>query len=177
MLVRNAVVFAALLLVAPAALQGQEAVLFNGHPALEFTSEEGTARIVLGLDQNGYPALVFSVAHFHVIGECYGRLSVSYKVVQFVGSGDHRFDVPRLDLGKDWSREWIKDKKGRDCMTIKRGGQTYRLAVAVTDSRVKPVCPVVLTGELAKLRTWLDDAVIKFDDAYFQFWKLTEAVR
>ncbi len=43
---RNAVVFAALLLVAQAALRGQTAVLYNGHPALEFKSEEGTARVV-----------------------------------------------------------------------------------------------------------------------------------
>jgi hypothetical protein len=174
--VRNVVVFVAVLLMTAFALEGQTPTIFKGKPALEFVSGEGTARIVLGLDQNGYPALVFSVAHFHVIGECYGPLSVSYNVVQFVGSGDHHFDLARRELGKDWSKEWSKDKKGRDCMTIKRGGQTYRLAVAVTDAKGKPVCPVVLTGELSKLRTWLNDAIDNFEDTYFQFRKLTERV-
>ena len=74
---RNTIVIIILLFISQAALMGQTATIFNGNPALEFRSEEGTARIVRVTGTNGYPVLVFSVAHFHVIGQCYGSLYVS----------------------------------------------------------------------------------------------------
>lgn len=175
--VRNAVVFAALLLVTQAFLHGQTAVVFNGNPALELTSEEGTPRIVLGLDQNGYPALVFSAAHFHVIGECSGMIKVSYKFVDFNSSADHRRYAGRIPSAHGGSVNWEKDKKGRERLVMRKEGQTDRFALAVTNVKGKSFAPFVLTGELAKLRTWFDDAVADFDEAYYQFRKLTERVR
>jgi hypothetical protein len=37
--------------------------------------------------------------------------------------------------------------------------------------------PIVLSGELSKLRTCLDDAVADFEEAAYRFRKLTERVR
>jgi len=155
---------------------GQTATLFNGNPALEFRSEEGTARIVRVTGGNGYPVLVFSVAHFHVIGQCYGSLYVSPTSVEFVGSGDHRAGVFLHGQPSD-TLSWSKDKKGRDCLVLRRGGQVDRLAFAVTDAKGKPSAPIVLTGELAKIKTWFDDAVADFEETAYRFRKLTERVR
>jgi hypothetical protein len=165
-----------LLLISPAALMGQTAAVFNGNPALEFRSEEGTARIVRVVGANGYPVLVFSVAHFHVIGQCYGSLYVSAGSVDFAGSGDHRCGV-FLHRNPSDSLSWSMDKKGRDCLVLRRGGQVDRLAFAVTDAKGKLSAPVVLTGELAKLKTWFDDAIADFEEAAYRFRKLTERVR
>ena len=174
---RNVVVFAAWLLFAQAALQGQTAVLFNGNPALEFTSADGTARIVGGLNWQGYPALVFSAAHFHVIAECYGTLTVSYKFVDFNSSADHRRFAGRIPSAHGGSVKWEKDKKGRERLVIRLEGQADRFALAVTNVKGKPSIPITLTGELAKLRTWFDDAVADFEETYHRFRKLTEGVR
>jgi len=38
------------------------------------------------------------------------------------------------------------------------------LAFAVTDAKGKLSAPIVLTGELAKLKTWLDDAIADFEE-------------
>lgn len=173
---RNIVVFAALLLVAQASLRGQTAVLFDGNPALEFTSEEGTARIVGGLNWQGYPALIFSAAHFHVIGECFGTITVSYKFVDFNSSADHRRFAGRIPSAHGGSVKWEKDKKGRERLVIRLEGQTDRFALAVTNAKGKPIAPIVLTGDLAKLRTWFDDAVADFEETYHRFRKLTEGV-
>lgn len=162
-----------LLLISRAALIGQTATVFNGNPALEFRSEEGTARIVRVTGANGYPVLVFSVAHFHVIGQCYGSLYVSAGSVDFAGSGDHRCGVFLHENSSD-SLSWTKDKKGRDCLVLRRGGQVDRLAFAMTDATGKLNAPVVLTGELAKLKTWLDDAIADFEETAYRFRKLTE---
>lgn len=162
-----------LLLISPAALMGQTATVFNGNPALEFRSEEGTAKIVRVINPSGYPVLVFSVAHFHVIGQCYGSLYVSAGSVDFAGSGDHRCGVFLHGNSSD-SLSWSKDKKGRDCLVLRRGGQVDRLAFAVTDAKGKLSAPVVLTGELAKLRTWFDDAIKDFEETAYRFRKLTE---
>ncbi|MCJ7487708.1 MAG: hypothetical protein MUQ25_16305 [Candidatus Aminicenantes bacterium] len=175
--VRNAVVLAALLLVAQAALLGQTAVVFNGKPALEFVSEEGTARIVGGQNWQGYPALVFSAAHFHVIGECFGTITVSYMFVDFNSSADHRRFAERIPSAHGGSVNWENDKKGRERLVIRLAGQTDRLALAVANAKGKPIAPLVLTGELAKLRTWFDDSVADFEETYHRFRKLTEGVR
>jgi hypothetical protein len=37
--------------------------------------------------------------------------------------------------------------------------------------------PIVLSGELAKLKTWFDDAIADFEEAAYRFRKLTERVR
>lgn len=165
-----------LLLISPAALMGQTATIFNGNPALEFRSEEGTARIVRVIGGNGYPVLVFSVAHFHVIGQCYGSLYVSAGSVDFAGSGDHRAGVFLHGQPFD-TLSWSKDKKSRDCIILRRGGQVDRLAFAVTDAKGKLSAPIVLTGELAKLKTWFDDAVADFEETAYRFRKLTERAR
>jgi len=47
----------------------------------------------------------------------------------------------------------------------------------VTDAKGTLVAPVSLTGDLAKLRTWLGDAIADFDETYYRFRKLTERVR
>jgi hypothetical protein len=172
--VRNPIIIL-LLLISPAALMGQTATVFNGNPALEFRSEEGTAKIVRVINPSGYPVLVFSVAHFHVIGQCYGSLYVSAGSVDFAGSGDHRCGVFLHGNSSD-SLSWSKDKKGRDCLVLRRGGQVDRLAFAVTDAKGKLSAPVVLTGELAKLRTWFDDAIADFEETAYRFRKLTERV-
>lgn len=164
-----------LLLISPAALRGQTATVFNGNPALEFRSEEGSARIVRVIGANGYPVLVFSVAHFHVIGQCYGSLYVSAGSVDFAGSGDHRCGVFLHGNSSD-SLSWSKDKKGRDCLVLMRGGQVDRLAFAVTNAKGKLSAPVVLTGELAKLKTCFDDAIADFEETAYRFRKLTERV-
>ena len=169
---RNILVIIAVLLIG-AALEGQTPTIFNGKPALEFVSEEGTSRIVLEIDASGYPTLVFSAAHFHVIGQCYGSLIVSQPAVVFKGSGDHTCWAARA-----WdSVKWGKDKRGRDCLVMRRGGQTDRVALAIIDAKDKLTVPFVLTDELAKLRTWFDDAVTDFDETYHRFRKLTERVR
>jgi len=165
-----------LLLISQTALMGQTATVFNGNPALEFRSEEGTARIVRVTGANGYPVLVFSVAHFHIIGQCFGSLYVSAGSVDFAGSGDHRCGVFLHGNSSD-SLSWSKDKKGRDCLVLRRGGQVDRLAFAVTDAKGKLSAPVVLTGELAKLKTWFDDAIADFEETAYRFRKLTERVR
>jgi len=174
---RNAVVFATFLLVAQAALPGQTAVVFNGNPALEFTSEEGTSRIVAGHNWQGYPALVFSAAHFHVIGECFGTITVSYLFVDFNSSADHRRYAERIPSAHGGNVNWEKDKKGRERLVMRKEGQTDRFALAVTNAKGKPIAPIVLTGELAKLRTWFDDSVRDFEETYHRFRKLTEGVR
>jgi len=175
-IMRTAIVFLAVLLLALGSLEGQTATIFNGKPALEFVSEEGTSRIILEIDAMGYPTLVFSAAHFHVIGQCYGSLVVSRPSVTFKGSGDHFCGA--LRVAKDGSgTEWRKDKKGRDCLVLRQGGQTDRVALAATDAKGKIVAPVSLTGDLAKLRAWLGDAIADFDEAYYRFRKLTERVR
>jgi hypothetical protein len=170
---RNAIVFIIVLSLSQVALMAQTATLFNGHPALEFRSEEGTARIVRVINPSGYPVLVFSVAHFHVIGQCYGSLNVSAGSVEFVGSGGHWAGVS-LQGKPSETLSWSKDKKGRDCLVLRRGGQVDRLAFAVTDAKGKLSVPVVLTGELAKLRTWFDDAIKDFEETAYRFRKLTE---
>jgi hypothetical protein len=172
--VRNPIIIL-LLLISPAALRGQTATVFNGNPALEFRSEEGSARIVRVIGANGYPVLVFSVAHFHVIGQCYGSLYVSAGSVDFAGSGDHRCGVFLHGNSSD-SLSWSKDKKGRDCLVLMRGGQVDRLAFAVTNAKGKLGAPVVLTGELAKLKTCFDDAIADFEETAYRFRKLTERV-
>jgi hypothetical protein len=172
---RNAIVII-LLLISQAALMGQTATIFNGNPALEFRSEEGTARIVRVINPSGYPVLVFSVAHFHVIGQCYGSLYVSAGSVDFAGSGDHRCGVFLHGNSSD-SLSWSKDKKGRDCLVLRRGGQVDRLAFAVTDAKGKLSAPIVLTGELAKLKTWFDDAIADFEETAYRFRKLTDRAR
>jgi hypothetical protein len=173
---RTAIGFLSVLLMALVSLEGQTPTIFSGKPALEFVSEEGTSRIVLEIDAMGYPVLVFSAAHSHVIGQCYGSLVVSRPSVTFKGSGDHFFGVSRV--AKDGNgTEWRKDKKGRDCLVLRQGGQTDRVALAVTDAKGKIVAPVSLTGDLAKLRTWLGDAIADFDETYYRFRKLTERVR
>jgi hypothetical protein len=169
---RNTIVIIILLFISPAVLTGQTATLFKGNPALEFRSEEGTARIVRVVNSKGYPVLVFSVAHFHVIGQCYGSLNVSAGSVEFVGSGGHWAGVSLL--GKPFETlSWSKDKKGRDCLVLRREGQVDRLAFAVTGTKGKLSAPVVLTGELAKLRTWFDDAIKDFEETAYRFRKLT----
>lgn len=173
---RNAVVFLAVLLLALVSLAGQTSTIFKGKPALEFVSEEGTSRIVLEIDAMGYPTFVFPAAHFHVIGQCYGALVVSRPSITFKGSGDHFCGTSRVpDNGS--SAEWVKDKKGRDCLVLRHGAQSDRLALAVTNAKGKPVAPVLLTGELAKLRTWLDDAIADFDETFYRFRKLTERAK
>ncbi len=112
---RNTIVIIILLFVSQAALMGQTATVFNGNPALEFRSEEGTARIVRVINPSGYPVLVFSMAHFHVIGQCYGSLNVSAGSVDFAGSGDHRAGVFLHGQPSD-TLSWNKDKKNRDCL-------------------------------------------------------------
>jgi hypothetical protein len=173
---RTAIGFLTVLLMALVSLEGQTHTVFNGKPALEFVSEEGTSRIVLEIDAMGYPALVFSAAHFHVIGQCYGSLVVSRPSVTFKGSGDH-FCGARRVVDNVSGTEWRKDKKGRDCLVLRLGGQTDRVALAVTDAKGTLVAPVSLTGDLAKLRTWLGDAIADFDETYYRFRKLTERVR
>ncbi len=170
---RNTIVIIILLFISQVALMGQTATLFNGQPALEFRSEEGTGRIVRVVNPSGYPVLVFSVAHFHVIGQCYGSLYVSAGSVEFAGSGDHRAGVFLHGQPSD-TLSWSKDKKGRDCLILRRGGQVDRLAFAVTDAKGKLSAPIVLTGELAKLKTWFDDAVADFEETAYRFRKLTE---
>jgi hypothetical protein len=49
-----------------------------------------------------------------------------------------------------------------------------RLAFAVTNAKGKLSAPIVLTGELAKLKTWFDDAVADFEETAYRFRKLTE---
>jgi hypothetical protein len=170
---RHAAVFIGLLLGSMAVLHGQSPTIDKGQPALEFTSEEGTARIVRVVNSKGYPVLVFSVAHFHVIGQCFGSLNVSAGSVEFVGSGGHWAGVSLL--GKPFETlSWSKDKKGRDCLVLRREGQVDRLAFAVTGAKGKLSAPVVLTGELAKLRTWFDDAIADFEETAYRFRKLTE---
>jgi hypothetical protein len=173
---RNTIVIIITLLVSQAALMGQTATAFNGNPALEFRSEEGTARIVRVLNTDGYPVLVFSMAHFHVIGQCYGSLYVSARSAVFAGSGDHQCGVS-LPGDSSYGLSWSKDKKGRDCLVMRAGGQVDRLAFAVTDAKGKLSAPIVLTGELAKLKTWFDDAVADFEETAYRFRKLTERVR
>jgi len=173
---RNTIVTIILLFISQAALMGQTATVFNGNPALEFRSEEGTARIVRVTDANGYPVLVFFVAHFHVIGQCYGSLHVSAGSVLFAGSGDHRCGVSLLGQSS-YSLSWSKNKKGRDCLVMRGGGQVDRLAFAVTDAKGKLSAPIVLSGELSKLRTWFDDAVADFEETAYRFRKLTERAR
>jgi len=75
------------------------------------------------------------------------------------------------------SLSWSKDKKGRDCLVLRQGGQVDRLAFAVTDAKGKLSAPVVLTGELAKLRTWFDDAIKDFEETAYRFRKPTERIR
>jgi hypothetical protein len=170
---RNAIAVVAFLFVFQVAFLGQNATTFNGQPALEFKSEEGTARIVRVINPKGYPVLVFSVAHFHVIGQCYGSLNVSAGSVEFVGSGGHWAGVSLL--GKPFETlSWSKDKKGRDCLVLRREGQVDRLAFAVTGAKGRLSAPVVLTGELAKLRAWFDDAIKDFEETAYRFRKLTE---
>jgi hypothetical protein len=172
-IMRDVIVFLAVLLLALVSLEGQTATIFSGKPALEFVSEEGTSRIVLEIDALGYPTLVFSAAHFHVIGQCYGSLIVSHPAVVFKGSGDHSSGAART-----WENmKWSKDKKGRDCLVMKSGGQTDRVALAVTNAKGKNYAPIVLTGELAKLRTWFDDAVTDFDETVHRFRQLTGQLR
>jgi hypothetical protein len=173
---RNTTVIILLLFASRAALPGQTATVYKGHPALEFRSEEGTARIVRVINPSGYPVLVFSVAHFHVIGQCYGSLSVSPASVEFVGSGDHRAELILYGQPSD-TLSWSKDKKGRDCLVLRRGGQVDRLAFAVTDAKGKLSAPIVLTGELAELKTWFDDAIADFEETAFRFRKLTGRAR
>jgi hypothetical protein len=173
---RNTIVIIITLLISQAALMGQTATIFNGNPALEFRSEEGIARIVRVLNSGGYPVLVFSMAHFHVIGQCYGSLFVSAGSADFAGSGDHRCGVPLREQSAD-TLSWSKDKKGRDCLVLRAGGQVDRLAFAVTDAKGKLSAPIVLSGELAKLKTWFDDAVADFEETAYRFRKLTERVR
>jgi len=173
---RNTIVIIILLFISQAALMGQTATIFNGNPALEFRSEEGTVRIVRVIGGNRYPVLVFSVAHFHVIGQCYGSLYVSAGSVEFAGSGDHRAGVFLHGQSSD-TLSWSKDKKGRDCLILRRGGQVDRLAFAVTDAKGKLSAPIILTGELAKLNTWFDDAVADFEETAYRFRKLTERAR
>ena len=72
---------------------------------------------------------------------------------------------------------WSKDKKGRDCLVLRRGGQVDRLAFAVTDAKGKLSAPIVLTGELSKLKTWFDDAIADFEETAYRFRKLTERAR
>ena len=172
---RTVIVFLAALLLALVSLKGQTSTVFNGKPALEFVSEEGTSRIILEIDAMGYPALAFSAAHFHVIGQCYGSLVVSRPSVTFKGSGDHFCAARRVEDNVSGT-EWRKDKKGRDCLVLRLGGQTDRVALAVTDAKGKIVAPVSLTGDLAKLRAWLGDAIADFDEAYYRFRKLAERV-
>jgi hypothetical protein len=174
--VRNILLTAGILLFAQVTMHAQTPTTFEGHPALEFRSEEGTARIVRMINPSGYPVLVFSVAHFHVIGQCYGSLYVSPTSVEFVGSGDHRAGVFLHEERSD-SLSWSKDKKGRDCLVLKRGGQVDRLAFAATDAKGKLSAPIVLTGELAKLKTWFDDAIADFEETAYRFRKLTEPAR
>jgi hypothetical protein len=174
---RNTIVIVILLLISQAALMGQTATIVNGNPALEFRSEEGTARIVRVIGTSGYPVLVFSVAHFHVIGQCYGLLYVSAASAEFAGSGDHRAGLPLRGESSPWL-SWSKDKKGRDCLVLRGGaGQVDRLAFAVTDAKGKLSAPLVLTGELAKLKTWFDDAIADFEETAYRFRKLTERAR
>ena len=170
---RNSIVIIILLIISPAVLTGQTATIFNGHPALEFRSEEGPARIVRVINPSGYPVLVFSAAHFHVIGQCYGSLNVSAGSVEFVGSGGHWAGVS-LQGKPSETLSWSKDKKGRDCLVLRREGQVDRLAFAVTGAKGKLSAPIVLTGELAKLKTWFDDAVADFEETAYRFRKLTE---
>jgi hypothetical protein len=173
---RTVIVFLAALLLALVSLKGQISTVFNGKPALEFVSEEGTSRIILEIDAMGYPTLVFSAAHFHVIGQCYGALVISRPSIMFKGSGDHFCGTSRVpDNGS--STEWRKDKKGRDCLVLRHGAQSDRVALAVTNAKGKSVAPVLLTGELAKLRKWLDDAIADFDETFYRFRKLTERAK
>jgi hypothetical protein len=51
------------------------------------------------------------------------------------------------------------------------------LAFAVTGAKGRLSAPVVLTGELAKLRAWFDDAIADFEETAYRFRKLTEQVR
>jgi hypothetical protein len=170
---RTAIVFLAALFLALVSLKGQTSTVFNGKPALEFVSGEGTSRIILEIDAMGYPALVFSAAHFHVIGQCYGSLIISHPSVVFKGSTGHSAGAARK-----WEDvKWIKDKKGRDRLFMRAGGQTDQVALAVINAKGKFIAPVVLTGEMAKLRTWLDDAVTDFDETVHRFRKLTERAR
>ena len=170
---RNVIVFVAVLFVALVSLKGQAPMIFNGRPALEFVSEEGTSRIVFTTVENYYPALSFSGVHFHVIGQCDGSIIVSRSGVQFIGSGDHRCGASRV-ANNGSSTEWRKDKKGRDCIVLRQGGQTDRVALAVTNPKGKSVAPIVWTAEMAKLRTWFADALADFDETYDRFRKLTE---
>jgi hypothetical protein len=47
----------------------------------------------------------------------------------------------------------------------------------VTGQKGKLSAPVVLTGELAKLKTWFDDAIKDFEETAYRFRKLTERAR
>ena len=42
---RTAIVFLAIMLMALGSVEGQTSTIFNGKPALEFVSEEGTSRV------------------------------------------------------------------------------------------------------------------------------------
>lgn len=173
---RSTIIIIILLFISQAALMGQTATIFKGNPALEFRSDEGTARIVRVINPSGNPVLIFSAAHFHVIGQCYGSLRVSAGLVEFVGSGDHWAGVSLLGKPSE-TLAWSKDKQGRDCLVLRRGGQVDRLAFAVTDAKGKLSAPILLTGELAQLKTWFDDAVADFEETAYRFRKLTERAR
>jgi hypothetical protein len=66
-IMRTVIVFPAALLLALVSLKGQTSTVFNGKPALEFVSEEGTSRIILEIDAMGYPTLVFSMSSASVM--------------------------------------------------------------------------------------------------------------